>query len=385
MKCAAPNASHREEKGRERSKGSLKKSAYTLPMLAVSAGLPTPASQGTAISVGKELVAQSAAIYDRVVCGSIGPSQLNQEALSAIVKAMRPGGTIEVREVIWRSWTPPASGWRSAAVRGLRDPEALRKALLYSGLTIADEALQVEPLTLAGCSSSAIASALYPQLASVTGGAMSDEASDALTALAAQLAPMLGVCVVRATKPTYSAGASFSLKTRAKLAAPPAAAAPDAQAPSAEPVGLSNAWLHLGSGTAELMDEDDLLGEEDLKKKQAETMDCGTSSGGKRKACKNCSCGLKEMLEDEDGNLVEVPAKSSCGNCSLGDAHRCAGCPHLGKPAWDADAGDELKLARSNFTADAVGSAVVADGSKVGGNGVGGVVKLSLGDTMDEW
>ena len=54
------------------------------------------------------------------------------------------------------------------------------------------------------------------------------------------------------------------------------------------------------------MDEDDLLTAEDLEKKTAESpQDCGTSAGARRKACKNYSCGLKEMLEEEDGKHVE--------------------------------------------------------------------------------
>ena len=37
--------------------------------------------------------------------------------------------------------------------------------------------------------------------------------------------------------------------------------------------------------------------------------------------------------------------KSSCGNCHKGDAFRCAGCPFLGKPAYDSS---EVPLASTS-------------------------------------
>jgi hypothetical protein len=95
-------------------------------------------------------------------------------------------------------------------------------------------------------------------------------------------------------------------------------------------------------GDDDLINEDELLTsapteinapeEIDMVERQKQLDDCGG-----RKACDDCTCGRKEMEEGE--NLAkeekqgDVP-KSACGNCSKGDAFRCAGCPFLGKPAF---------------------------------------------------
>lgn len=103
-------------------------------------------------------------------------------------------------------------------------------------------------------------------------------------------------------------------------------------------------------------DDDELIDENDLLSHEAPRGDvnsCGvdnSASGvpGKKRACKNCSCGLaeEEAAEAAAGNttgkevkvqtLEEKLAKSSsCGGCSRGDAFRCASCPFLGKPAFE--------------------------------------------------
>jgi hypothetical protein len=98
--------------------------------------------------------------------------------------------------------------------------------------------------------------------------------------------------------------------------------------------------------------------------------ECRPKAGKRRRACKDCSCGLKEKLEAEDterrdqadaalntlqlkdDELAEVDFTvqgkvGSCGNCALGDAFRCAGCPYIGFPKFEP--GQEVRLLNDDF------------------------------------
>jgi len=102
---------------------------------------------------------------------------------------------------------------------------------------------------------------------------------------------------------------------------------------------------------SDLIDDEGLLDEEDLKKPDPESLRvCGTT--GKRKACKDCSCGLAEELagEEKAKALAAGAGKSSCGNCYLGDAFRCAACPYLGTPAFKP--GEKIQLSDAMLEPD---------------------------------
>jgi len=115
----------------------------------------------------------------------------------------------------------------------------------------------------------------------------------------------------------------------------------------------------------ELIDEDSLLTEEERKRPLAMPAECIPRAGKRRRACKDCTCGLAERIAAEDAakratadaqlqtlklgadDLAEVDFTvqgkvGSCGNCSLGDAFRCDGCPYIGMPAFKP--GEEVRL-----------------------------------------
>ena len=116
-----------------------------------------------------------------------------------------------------------------------------------------------------------------------------------------------------------------------------------------------------------------MINEDELMKDEINTAAIGKFCGDEDtikpgKACANCTCGRKELEEGritqkdlEVGNVV-----SDCGKCYLGDAFRCATCPYLGQPAFEA--GDKVKLSnagvgQTNVAREQV--AVKTTGSKV--------------------
>ncbi|XP_012523572.1 anamorsin homolog [Monomorium pharaonis] len=118
------------------------------------------------------------------------------------------------------------------------------------------------------------------------------------------------VCKVLASKPPFEVGSSVPLSFTKKH---------------------TNVWKLDDPVEEDLIDEDELLDESDLVKPDASSLTvCATT--GKRKACKDCTCGLAEELSGKAA--PESTVKSSCGNCYLGDAFRCASCPYLGMPAF---------------------------------------------------
>ncbi|BCR87027.1 electron carrier [Aspergillus chevalieri] len=115
----------------------------------------------------------------------------------------------------------------------------------------------------------------------------------------------------------------------------------------------------------EFIDEDTLLGDNDLGRPIVQPPECRPKAGKRRRACKDCTCGLSRKIEDEDAgkranadkaldsmkldgdDLAEVDFTvqgklGSCGSCALGDAFRCEGCPYIGLPAFKP--GEEVRL-----------------------------------------
>ena len=98
----------------------------------------------------------------------------------------------------------------------------------------------------------------------------------------------------------------------------------------------------------DLVDPDTLIDEADMEKPDSASLRvCGTT--GKRKACKDCSCGLAEELADGKEPTTKS-VNSSCGSCYLGDAFRCASCPYLGMPAFKP--GEKIQLSERQLKAD---------------------------------
>uniref|UniRef100_A0A2K6SGH2 Anamorsin n=1 Tax=Saimiri boliviensis boliviensis TaxID=39432 RepID=A0A2K6SGH2_SAIBB len=99
----------------------------------------------------------------------------------------------------------------------------------------------------------------------------------------------------------------------------------------------------------DLIDSDELLDPEDLKKPDVASLpaaSCG--EGKKRKTCQSCNRGLAGELEKQKSRRqTSSQATSACGNGHLGDTCRCASCPYLGMSAFRP--GEKVLLSDSNL------------------------------------
>lgn len=159
-----------------------------------------------------------------------------------------------------------------------------------------------------------------------------------------------------AQRPAHSPNITFSLKNKLQS---DANGAPALNRTKTDPAKKKALWT-LTAPTTPLIDSDSLLTDADRQRPVPTCDPVNPSAPRRKRACKNCTCGLAELEQEElknskvvlldgsqNGLTQEVDqtekerlinaaaaapkATSSCGNCYLGDAFRCASCPYIGK------------------------------------------------------
>ncbi|NXD27985.1 CPIN1 protein, partial [Spelaeornis formosus] len=247
--------------------------------------------------------------FDVILSGMVPGStaQHSVELLAEVARILKPGGRVLLKEPVVTE---------SGNCGKIKTAAKLFTTLTLSGLVEVKE-LQKEVLT--------------PEEAQSVGERLGYQGNDLL------------IIQIEGRKPNFEVGSSSQLKLSfAKTPGP-------SVKPSVDPAA-AKLWTlsanDMNDEEMDLLDSDELLDSEDLKKPDPSSLRATScKETGKKKACKNCTCGLAEELEQEKKKSSQP--KSACGNCYLGDAFRCASCPYLGMPAFKP--GEKILLQESQL------------------------------------